>query len=83
MGFAPMIPEESITEDELEVVPLLQRGLASGRLDLALFTRAGRAHAEGLRLIVTAWNQVYRARFEGRCWPPAATSARLWSWAPS
>jgi adenylate cyclase len=65
MGFAPMAPEASITEDELEVVPLLQRGLASGRLDLALFTRVGRAHAEGLRLIVTAWNQVYRARFEG------------------
>ena len=65
MGFAPMAPEASISEDELEVVPLLQRGLASGRLDLALFTRVGRAHAEGLRLIVTAWNQVYRARFEG------------------
>jgi hypothetical protein len=65
MGFAPMAPEEAITEDELEVVALLARGLASGRLDLALFTRVGRAHAEGLRLIVTAWNQVYRARFEG------------------
>jgi adenylate cyclase len=65
MGFAPMTPEESISEDELEVVPLLQRGLAGGRLDLALFTRVGRAHAEGLRLIVMAWNQVYRARFEG------------------
>ena len=65
MGFAPMKPDESITEDELEVVPLLQRGLAGGRLDLALITRVGRAHAEGLRLIVTAWNQVYRARFEG------------------
>jgi adenylate cyclase len=65
MGFAPMAPEESITEDELEVVALLQRGLASGRLDLAVFTRVGRAHAEGLRLIVRAWNQVYRARFEG------------------
>jgi len=65
MGFASMTPEESITEDELEVVPLLQRGLAGGRLDLALFTRVGRAHAEGLRLIVMAWNQVYRARFEG------------------
>ena len=54
MGFAPMTPEESITEDELEVVPLLQRGLASGLLDLAWFTRVGRAHAVGLRLIVTA-----------------------------
>ena len=54
MGFAPMTPEESITEDELEVVPLLQRGLASGLLDLAWFTQVGRAHAVGLRLIVTA-----------------------------
>jgi hypothetical protein len=83
MGFAPMAPEASISEDELEVVPLLQRGLASGRLDLALFTRVGRAHAEGLRLIVTAWNQVYRRGSRGRCWPPAATSARPWSWPPS
>ena len=64
MGFAPMRSEESITEDELEVVPLLQR-VASGLLDLAWFTRVGRAHAEGLRLIVAAWNQAYRARFEG------------------
>ena len=72
MGFAPMAPEASITEDELEVVPLLQRGLASGLLDLAWFTRVGRAHAEGLRLIVTAWNQAYRARFEG---PLLAASA--------
>jgi adenylate cyclase len=48
MGFAPMTPEESITEGELEVVPLLQRGFASGLLDLAWFTRVGRAHAEGL-----------------------------------
>jgi class 3 adenylate cyclase len=65
MGFAPMAPEDSISEDELAVVALLARGLAGGRLDLALFTRVGRAHAEGLRLIVMAWNQVYRARFEG------------------
>jgi adenylate cyclase len=65
MGFASMTPEDSITEDELEVVPLLQRGFASGLLDLAWFTRVGRAHAEGLRLVVAAWNQAYRARFEG------------------
>ena len=65
MGFAPMTSEEPITEDELEVVPLLQRGFASGLLDLAWFTRVGRAHAEGLRLIVAAWNQAYRVRIEG------------------
>jgi hypothetical protein len=41
-GFAAMAPEDSISEDELEVVRLLQRGLASGRLDPALFTRIGR-----------------------------------------
>jgi hypothetical protein len=62
------------------VVALLAHGLASGRLDLALLTRVGRAHAEGLRLIVTAWNQVYRARFEGPLLAAGATSARPWSW---
>ena len=61
----------------------LAHGLASGRLDLALVTRVGRAHAEGLRLIVAAWNQVYRARFEGPLLAAGATSARPWSWPPS
>ena len=65
MGFAPMTSEEPITEDELEVVPLLRHGLSSGIFDLAWFTRVGRAHAEGLRLIVAAWNQAYRVRIEG------------------
>ena len=63
-------------------VALLAHGLASGRLDLALVTRVGRAHAEGLRLIVAAWNQVYRARFEGPLLAAGATSARPWSWPP-
>jgi adenylate cyclase len=65
MGFARMAPDELIREDELEIVPLLQRGLSSGLLDLAWLTRLGRAHAEGLRLIATAWGEAYQARFEG------------------
>jgi adenylate cyclase len=65
MGFAGMAPDELIREDELEIVPLLQLGLSSGLLDLAWLTRLGRAHAEGLRLIATAWGEAYRARFEG------------------
>ncbi len=65
MGFARMAPDEPIREDELEIVPLLQRGLASGLLDLAWLTRLGRAHADGLRLIATAWGEAYQARFEG------------------
>jgi adenylate cyclase len=64
MGFARMAPDELIREDELEIVPLLQRGLSSGLLDLAWLTRLGRAHVEGLRLIATAWGEAYQARFE-------------------
>src|SRR6266508_4290423 len=33
MGFARMGPDEPIREDELEIVPLLQLGLATGILD--------------------------------------------------
>jgi adenylate cyclase len=65
MGFARVGPEEPMREDELAVVPLLQLGLSSGILDLAWLTRLGRAHAEGLRLIATAWGEAYQARFEG------------------
>src|SRR5918994_1000040 len=65
MGFARMAPDELIREDELEVVPLLQLGLSRGILDLAWLTRIGRAYAEGLRLLVTAWTEAYHARFEG------------------
>jgi adenylate cyclase len=65
MGFARMGPDELIREDELEIVPLLQLGFSSGLLDLAWTSRLGRAHAEGLRLIATAWGEAYQARFEG------------------
>jgi adenylate cyclase len=65
MGFARVGPDEPMREDELEVVPLLQLGLASGIFDVAWLARLGRAHADGLRLIVTAWGEAYQARFEG------------------
>jgi adenylate cyclase len=64
MGFARMAPDELIREDELEVLPLLQLGLATGVLDQAWTTRAGQAYAEGLRLAATAENEIYHARFE-------------------
>jgi adenylate cyclase len=65
MGFARVGPDEPMREDELAVVPLLRLGLASGIFDPAWLARLGRAHAEGLRLIVTAWGEAYQARFEG------------------
>jgi adenylate cyclase len=65
MGFARMAPDESIREDELAVVPLVQLGHATGVCDWAWLARLGRAHAEGLRLIATAWGDAYQARFEG------------------
>jgi adenylate cyclase len=64
MGFAPMAPDEPMREDELEVVPFVQLGHTTGVLDQLWATRAGRAHAEGLRLIATSWVDVYHARFE-------------------
>jgi hypothetical protein len=51
--------------DELDVVPLVAHGLSSGILDPAWLARLGRAQVEGLRLIATAWGDVYQARFEG------------------
>ncbi|HEV3399533.1 MAG TPA: hypothetical protein VG693_09610, partial [Actinomycetes bacterium] len=65
MGFARVGPDEPMREDELDIVPLLQHGLASGIFDQAWLTRLGRAHVEGLRLITTAWGDAYQARFEG------------------
>ena len=65
MGFARVGADEPMREDELAVVPLLQLGLASGIFDPAWLARLGRAHVEGLRLIVTAWGEAYQARFEG------------------
>jgi adenylate cyclase len=65
MGFARVAPDELIREDELEIVPLLQLGVATGILDLAWLTRIGRAYAEGLRLAANVENEAYRARFTG------------------
>ena len=65
MGFARAAPDEPMREDELEILPLLRHGLASGILDPAWLSRLGRAHVEGLRLIATAWGDAYQARFEG------------------
>jgi hypothetical protein len=48
--------------DELEIVPLLQLGLATGILDQLWSTRLGRGYAEGLRLIAGVEKDVWRAR---------------------
>jgi adenylate cyclase len=63
IGFARMPPDELVREDELEVVPLLQRGLATGILDQLWSTRVGRGFAEGLRLIAGVEKEVWQARF--------------------
>jgi len=65
MGFTCMAPDEPIREDELEIVPFVQLGHTTGVFDLAWLTRLGRAHADGLRLVATAWGEAYTARFEG------------------
>jgi adenylate cyclase len=63
MGYARMAPDEPIREDELEVVPLLQLGLATGILDQVWSTRFGRGYAEGMRLVAGVEEELWRARF--------------------
>jgi adenylate cyclase len=63
IGFARMAPDEPIREDELEVVPLLQLGHASGLLDQLWSTRLGRGYQQGLRLIAQVEKEVWQARF--------------------
>jgi adenylate cyclase len=63
IGFARMTPDEPMREDELEVVPLLQLGLATGILDQVWSTRFGRGYAEGMRLIAGVEKDVWQARF--------------------
>jgi class 3 adenylate cyclase len=63
MGYARMAPNEPIREDELEIVPLLQLGLATGILDQPWMTRVGRGYAEGMRLIAGVEKDVWQARF--------------------
>jgi adenylate cyclase len=64
MGYARMEPDDRIREDELEIVPLLQRGFATGVLDQTWADRIGRAFAESLRRIAKAENEVYHERLE-------------------
>jgi adenylate cyclase len=63
IGFARIAPDEPIREDELEIVPLLQLGLATGILDQVWSTRLGRGYAEGLRLLAGVEKDLWRARF--------------------
>jgi adenylate cyclase len=62
-GFARMEPDEPMREDELEIVPLLQLGLATGFLDQLWSTRLGRGFQQGLRLIAQVEKEVWQARF--------------------
>jgi len=63
IGFARTAPDEPISEDELEIVPLLRLGLATGILDQLWSTRLGRGYAEGMRLIANVEKDVWQARF--------------------
>jgi adenylate cyclase len=64
MGFAWTSPDDPVRDDELEVVPLVDRAISSGVLDRRWMTRVGRAYAEGLRLAARVENEAYQARFE-------------------
>jgi adenylate cyclase len=62
-GFARTAPDEPMREDELEIVPLLQLGVATGFLDQLWSTRLGRGYQQGLRLIAQVEKEVWQARF--------------------
>jgi adenylate cyclase len=64
MGFPPTSPDETMREDELEVVPVVRLGISSGLLDPVWMARVGRAYTEGLRLAAQVENEAYLARFE-------------------
>ena len=64
MGFTWTSADETIREDELEVLPLIRLAISSGLLDQAWVTRVGRAYAEGMRLAAKVENEAYGARFE-------------------
>jgi adenylate cyclase len=64
MGYAGTEPDDRIREDELEVVPLLQRGFTTGVLDQMWTDRIGRVFAESLRRIAKAETEVWHERVE-------------------
>src|SRR5215207_9034798 len=64
MGFPPTSPDETMREDELEVVPVVRLAISSGLLDPVWMARVGRAYTEGLRLAAQVENEAYLARFE-------------------
>ena len=67
IGFARMPADEPIREDELEMVPLLQLGHASGFLDQVWSTRLGRGYQEGLGLIARVEREEGVHRIVGGC----------------
>jgi hypothetical protein len=82
MGFAPTPPDEPMREDELEVVPLLQLVQAT-----ASWTRRGPSGPVGPTPRACAWPPGSRTMpttrgSRCRCWSPASTSGRPWSWPP-
>jgi adenylate cyclase len=81
MGFAPMVPDEPMREDELEIVPLLQLARSTGILDPVWLARIGRAYAEGLRLAANVENEAYRARFTGPVLASGADHRTAMEWA--
>jgi hypothetical protein len=83
MGFARVAPDELIREDELEIVPLLQLGVATGILDLAWLTRIGRAMQRACGWPPTSRTRPTGRGSRGRCGSPAPTSGPPWSWPPS
>ena len=83
IGFVRMAPDGLIREDELEIVPLLQLGLATGILD-----QVGRPGWAAATPRVCACSPALRKTSGGRgswrpCWRPAPTSRPPGSGPPS
>jgi adenylate cyclase len=63
-GYARMSAHDRIREDELEMVPLVQKAVASGIVDQTAMTRVGRTHAQALWRAAMAENEMFHDRFE-------------------
>jgi len=63
-GWIPMGPDDRIRNDELEAVPIIQLGVATGLVDGALMLRVGRVYTDALRRIAQAEAEVYHAKLE-------------------
>ena len=65
-GFARPPPDEPMREDELELIPILQRALETGVADQSSVIRIARVYSEALRRVAEAETHLFHANVEAR-----------------